>query len=242
MNPRVLCSLAVVLAACTSPPSSTTSGAAANVATANIATASYFDTTGRTDLYTGGVRLIPITTAKGTFNVWTKRVGNNPTIKVLLLHGGPGGAVNPGMRRYFDPSKYRIILFDQRGCGRSTPHAELRENSTWELVADIERIRAKSRSWGPKQIRDCPPWYAKKTVVRDWLNRQPKVGALAEALAHDDVPEGEAVDVATGELLTPTPEHKQLVAASMQEPPPPPPAPMIDDEDLELDRELAGQS
>ena len=106
-------------------------------------------------------------------------------------------------------------------------------------IADIERIRAKSRSWGPKQIRDCPPWYAKKTVVRDWLNRQPKVGALAEALAHDDVPEGEAVDVATGELLTPTPEHKQLVAASMQEAP----AALEDsDEDLALDAVLAGDA
>jgi proline iminopeptidase len=60
---------------------------------------------------------------------------------VLALHGGPGGAVSPEMRRFFDPRRYRMILFDQRGCGRSTPHAEIEENTTWDLVADIERIR-----------------------------------------------------------------------------------------------------
>ena len=59
----------------------------------------------------------------------------------MVRHGGPGGAVNPGMRRYFDPAKYRIVLFDQRGCGRSTPHAELAENTTWDLVSDMEQIR-----------------------------------------------------------------------------------------------------
>jgi proline iminopeptidase len=61
---------------------------------------------------------------------------------VVFLHGGPGGGTDPKQRRFFDPSRYRIVLFDQRGCGRSTPHAELRENTTWDLVADIERLRA----------------------------------------------------------------------------------------------------
>ncbi|WP_370335077.1 prolyl aminopeptidase [Parvularcula marina] len=60
---------------------------------------------------------------------------------VVVCHGGPGGGSTPSMRRYFDPSKYRIILFDQRGCGRSTPHADLRENTTWDLVADMEKLR-----------------------------------------------------------------------------------------------------
>jgi len=59
----------------------------------------------------------------------------------LLLHGGPGGGINPLMRRYHDPSAYRIVLYDQRGCGRSTPHASLEENTTWDLVDDIERLR-----------------------------------------------------------------------------------------------------
>jgi proline iminopeptidase len=61
---------------------------------------------------------------------------------VVMLHGGPGGGVTPIMRRYHDPRLYRIILFDQRGCGCSIPHACLEENTTWDLVADIERLRA----------------------------------------------------------------------------------------------------
>jgi len=60
---------------------------------------------------------------------------------VVFLHGGPGGGTNPTQRRFFHPERYRIVLFDQRGCGRSTPQAELRENTTWDLVADIERLR-----------------------------------------------------------------------------------------------------
>src|SRR5882757_4001020 len=60
---------------------------------------SYFDNTGRKDVWTGGVRMIPITTPKGEFRVWTKRVGNNPTVKLLLLHGGPGAT-----HEYFEAS------------------------------------------------------------------------------------------------------------------------------------------
>ncbi|CAN5523948.1 prolyl aminopeptidase [soil metagenome] len=59
----------------------------------------------------------------------------------VILHGGPGGAVNPTMRRFFDPSKWRMALFDQRGCGRSRPNASLEDNTTWSLIADIERLR-----------------------------------------------------------------------------------------------------
>jgi len=67
--------------------------------------------------------------------------GNPKGKPVVFLHGGPGAATNPSMRRFFDPRRYRIVLFDQRGCGASRPHAELRENSTWELVGDIEWLR-----------------------------------------------------------------------------------------------------
>ena len=67
----------------------------------------------------------------------------NPNGKpVIFLHGGPGGGIEPIYRQYFDPEKWRIIIFDQRGCGKSTPHAELAENTTWDLVDDIEKIRA----------------------------------------------------------------------------------------------------
>lgn len=60
---------------------------------------------------------------------------------VILLHGGPGGGIMPVMRRYHDPNLYRMVLFDQRGCGRSIPHACLEQNTTWDLIADIERLR-----------------------------------------------------------------------------------------------------
>lgn len=62
---------------------------------------------------------------------------------VIVCHGGPGGGSTPSMRRYFDPKKYRIIVFDQRGCGRSTPHAELEDNTTWTLIADMETLRTR---------------------------------------------------------------------------------------------------
>jgi proline iminopeptidase len=67
--------------------------------------------------------------------------GNPQGKPVIFLHGGPGGGIDPIYRQYFDPQKWRIILFDQRGCGQSTPHAELRENTTWDLVSDIEKLR-----------------------------------------------------------------------------------------------------
>ena len=69
-------------------------------------------------------------------------VSGNPQGKpVVFVHGGPGGGTDAKQRRFFDPEKYRIILFDQRGCGRSTPHAELTDNTTWHLVDDMEKIR-----------------------------------------------------------------------------------------------------
>lgn len=67
--------------------------------------------------------------------------GNPQGKPVVLLHGGPGGGCPPYYRQFFNPEKWRLIMFDQRGCGKSTPHAELRENTTWELVADIEKLR-----------------------------------------------------------------------------------------------------
>lgn len=67
--------------------------------------------------------------------------GNPTGVPVVFVHGGPGAGTEPAHRRFFDPARYRIVLFDQRGSGKSTPHAELRENTTWHLVADMERLR-----------------------------------------------------------------------------------------------------
>ncbi|MCF8469567.1 MAG: prolyl aminopeptidase [Parvibaculum sp.] len=73
--------------------------------------------------------------------IYFEESGNPEGKPVVIVHGGPGGGTNPTMRRTHDPHLYRIIMFDQRGCGKSTPHAELRENTTWDLVADMERLR-----------------------------------------------------------------------------------------------------
>jgi len=67
--------------------------------------------------------------------------GNPEGVPVVFLHGGPGGGVQPKYRRFFDPEFYKIILFDQRGAGKSKPHADLEQNTTWDLVADIEKLR-----------------------------------------------------------------------------------------------------
>ncbi|WP_292893530.1 prolyl aminopeptidase [Nitratireductor sp.] len=73
--------------------------------------------------------------------VYWERVGTRSAKPVVFLHGGPGGGCSPTHRRAFNPEKYDVMLFDQRGCGRSKPHAELEANTTWHLVADIERLR-----------------------------------------------------------------------------------------------------
>lgn len=73
--------------------------------------------------------------------VYWERVGTPGAKPAVFLHGGPGGGISPAHRRLFDPARYDVLLFDQRGCGQSTPHAELDANTTWHLVADIERLR-----------------------------------------------------------------------------------------------------
>jgi proline iminopeptidase len=80
-------------------------------------------------------------TTEGVHEIYYEECGNPSGKPVIVLHGGPGGAVNPSMRRYFDPARYRIILFDQRGCGKSRPNASLEDNTTWTLIEDIERLR-----------------------------------------------------------------------------------------------------
>lgn len=73
--------------------------------------------------------------------LYFEECGNPKGKPVVFVHGGPGGGTSPDHRRFFDPAAYRIVLVDQRGCGRSTPHASLESNTTWDLVADLERLR-----------------------------------------------------------------------------------------------------
>lgn len=77
----------------------------------------------------------------GGHRVYVEQCGRPDGVPVVVLHGGPGGGCSPGMRRFFDPKHYRVVLFDQRGCGRSAPSASVENNTTWDLVSDIERIR-----------------------------------------------------------------------------------------------------
>lgn len=81
--------------------------------------------------------------------LYWERCGTAGAKPVVFLHGGPGAGCSPDHRRQFDPERYDILLFDQRGCGRSTPHASLEANTTWDLVDDIERLRAMAgvESW-----------------------------------------------------------------------------------------------
>ena len=89
--------------------------------------------------------------------LYYEQVGSRSGRPAVVLHGGPGGAINPTMRRFFDPHRWRVTLFDQRGCGRSQPHASVMANTTGHLLSDIDAIRAELRlppavlfggSWG----------------------------------------------------------------------------------------------
>jgi proline iminopeptidase len=81
--------------------------------------------------------------ATGVHRLYWETSGNPEGIPVLFVHGGPGSGTSPGQRQFFDPARYRIILFDQRGSGRSAPHGELTDNTTPHLIADMEALRAK---------------------------------------------------------------------------------------------------
>jgi proline iminopeptidase len=82
--------------------------------------------------------------------IYFEESGNPQGKPVVILHGGPGEGSQPIYRQYFNPDLWRIVQFDQRGCGKSTPHAELIENTTWHLVGDIETLRKhlNINSWG----------------------------------------------------------------------------------------------
>lgn len=81
--------------------------------------------------------------------MYFEECGNPQGRPIVFLHGGPGGGLDPDYRRFFDPKHYRIVLLDQRGCGKSLPFAELKENTTWDLISDIEKLRThlKIQEW-----------------------------------------------------------------------------------------------
>ena len=84
---------------------------------------------------TGRLKVSPV------HELYYEQCGNPEGKPVVFLHGGPGAGLVPDYRRFFDPATFRVVLFDQRGSGKSTPHASLEDNTTWHLVADIEQLR-----------------------------------------------------------------------------------------------------
>jgi proline iminopeptidase len=127
---------ALIVACCSNP-------ATVNRPAPGSSLASYFDNTGRDDLLSGGVKTIPVTTPKGTFKVWTKRVGNNPKVKVLLLHGGPGVTheIYEVFDSYFPSAGIEYYYYDQLGSYFSD---QPDDSSLWSLprfVEEVEQVR-----------------------------------------------------------------------------------------------------
>ena len=119
-------------------------GASTSQSAASPPSVNYFDNTGRDDVLAGGVKRIPITTPKGTFTVWTKRIGNNPRIKVLLLHGGPGATHEymEAFDSFFPAAGVEYYYYDQLGSAYSD---QPKESSLWDLtrfVDEVEQVRA----------------------------------------------------------------------------------------------------
>ena len=171
--------------------------------------------------------------------LYYEQCGNPHGKPVVLLHGGPGAGCSAKMRRFHDPAKYRIVLFDQRGSGRSTPHADLIDNTTWDLVADIEQLRTKlginkwqvfGGSWGSTlalAYAQRHPQCVTELVLRgifmlrrwelDWFYQQGASRLFPEAWEHyiNTIPEAERDDMVSAfhRRLTSDDEATRLAAA-----------------------------
>ena len=135
--------------------------------------------------------------------LYWERCGTPGAKPAVFLHGGPGSGCSPKQRQQFDPKKYDVLLFDQRGCGRSTPFASLEDNTTWHLVADIERLRVLAGidkwmvfggSWGSTlglAYAQTHPEHVTELVLRGiFLFRQSEVDWLYKYGASELYPEG----------------------------------------------------
>jgi len=171
--------------------------------------------------------------------IYWEECGNRQGKPVVFLHGGPGSGCNENHRRLFDPERYRIVLFDQRGCGRSLPHACLEANTTWHLVDDIEKLRGLlgierwqvfGGSWGSTlalAYAQAHPQRVTELIVRgiftsrqkelDWFYQSGASMFFPEAWEGfvAPVPEAERSDLMTAyyRLLNHADQHIQLAAA-----------------------------
>ena len=187
---------ACALSACNQAPTPPTPPAAPAAAPAARAAGGYLDYSGRDDVLSGGVKMIPVSTPKGTFHVWTKRIGNNPTVKVLLLHGGPGVTHEylEAFDSYFPGAGIEYYYYDQLGSYYSDqPH----EPSLWNLprfVEEVEQVRQAlkldkdnfylfGQSWGGLLAMEYALKYQphlKGLVISNMMASIPKYNAYAE--------------------------------------------------------------
>ena len=172
-------------------------------------------------------------------SIYFEECGNPNGKPVVFLHGGPGSGIDPYHRQFFDPKSYRIVLFDQRGAGKSTPHASLDNNTTWHLVSDTERLREKLKidkwvvfggSWGSTlalAYAETHPERCKALVIRGiFLCRKKEIDWFYQFGAHhiypdewegyrDEIPVGERHDFVSAyyQRLTSSDERVQMSAA-----------------------------
>ena len=154
--------------------------------------------------------------------LYFEECGNPDGKPVVFLHGGPGGGIIPLYRQFFDPDRWRIVLFDQRGCGQSKPHAELEQNTTWDLVSDIEQLRSHlgidqwvvfGGSWGSTlalAYSQTHPRFCKGLILRGiFMLRQQEISWFYQQGASNLFPD------AWQAYLSPIPpeERRDLVAA-----------------------------
>ncbi len=105
----------------------------------------------------------------GQHKIYYEECGNPDGKPAIFLHGGPGGGGSTKVRGFFNPELFRIVIFDQRGCGRSKPHACIENNTTWDLVNDIERIKEDSKYWSDYNNHYLSPTEAKAYGVIDQI-------------------------------------------------------------------------
>jgi proline iminopeptidase len=154
--------------------------------------------------------------------IYFEESGNPQGKPVVILHGGPGGGSQPIYRQYFNPDLWRIVQFDQRGCGKSTPHAELTENTTWHLVEDIETLRkhlnindwvVSGGSWGSTlalAYSQTHPEYCQALILRGiFLLRRKELAWFYQEGAGYFFPEAWEQYV---ELIPPTERHDMIAA------------------------------
>ena len=191
--------LFLILTAC-NPPSTE------EIENASPTLAEYFDNTGRDDVMTGGIKLIPISTPSGDFKVWTKRTGNNPTIKVLLLHGGPGGTHEEWLAcdSYFPKEGIEYYYYDQLGSHYSDQPKDSTLWQTARFVEEVEQVRIAlgldasnfylmGQSWGGILAMEYALKYQeniKGLIISNMMASCPEYGAYAKEVLGPAMPDG----------------------------------------------------